>query len=165
MSTHMLKPVTNEELAYVRHVAPDLMEVGLLRCYWLPDDPNSFPATYPISDPHLRGQVMPARRMIRAACDRTRSINYTLPCHELCKDATHWLSTQPYVGSPIVSNGAFIAGAILEGYPIEVSGSGVYFPLLFTPEYERLRRLRLSMEAKAADRIARRKLLQEVGLT
>lgn len=164
MIVEIHKPVTDAELAYVKHVAPDIFDAGLLLC--LPGDPYDGPALYPITDSLVRRGISPARWFIRATWDRTRTINYTLPSHVLREDATHWLSTRkfPYAGViPEILHGALIAGAILEGYPIEISGPNVYFPLVFTPEYERLRQLRLSMEAKARDTLAWKKALREAA--
>jgi len=163
MISEMPKPVTDEELTYIKHVAPDIVDAGLLRLLL---DPLDGPAMYPLTDLHVRRGVSPARWFIRRVCNRTRSINYTLPSQVLCEDATHWLTTKkfPYGGVvPDILHGAFIAGAILEGYPIEVSGTNVYFPLVFTPEYERLRQLRLSVEVKARDALAWKKSLRETS--
>jgi len=60
-------------------------------------------------------------------------------------------------------HGALIAGAILEGYPIEFSWPNVYFLLVFTQEYERIRQLRLSVEAKARDTLAWKNALREAA--
>ena len=85
-------PVADEELAYVKHIASDIVDVGLLRCF--PGDPYDGPAAYPVTDPHVRRGISPARWFIRATWDRTRTVNYTLPSLVLLQDATHWLNTR-----------------------------------------------------------------------
>jgi hypothetical protein len=64
MTAEKPNSVTNGELAYVKHVVPDIVDIALLRCLLL--DSHDGPALYPITDFHVRRGVSPARWFIRA---------------------------------------------------------------------------------------------------
>ena len=167
MISETLKPVTDAELAYVKHILPDLVDIGLLRCFPIdPEDQDSVPLHAVITDSLVRRSMPFARLYIQRTWDRTRVVNYELPSYALADDATHWLNAnakkfQPGTVIPAIPNGALIAMALLEGYRPEASGANVYFPTVLTPDYEQLRQLRLSVEAKARDQLAWEKLLRE----
>lgn len=52
---------------------------------------------------------------------------------------------------------------LMRGELYFASGPNVYFPAVFTPEYERLRQPRLSLEAKARDALAWKNALREAA--
>lgn len=167
MSIDTLQPATDNELELVLRVAPDLIDAGFGSYYrqeeWnrsrrgLPLVERS--PSIPITDPRERKGIAVTRLFLRKNVYKTPVINRALSSLILSHEATHWFDMQHQHQYPLesfrsVSNGAFIAGAILEGYTIDIDGPSAYFPLSLSPRYEQLRQLKADMEAIAGDRLA-----------
>jgi hypothetical protein len=176
MSAESMQPGTMYDIDLVLRVAPDLTKDGFDSYYqaeykrknlsrFLRGLPSvERPPSIPITDPYVQKGIGIARLFLREKTCPSIFINRALSSLVLSHDATHWFGTQrehhdPLVPIPFVSNGAFIAGAILEGYTLDIDGPSAYLPLTLTPWFQRLRQLKADIETMADDAIARKKIM------